>query len=65
MPKTIIAEGKTSTEAIEKGLKELKATRNQNFRRYRSSINARIATKKYSTTSQGIISAGKEDFFQR
>ena len=27
MPKTIIAEGKTSTEAIEKGLKELKATR--------------------------------------
>ena len=29
MPKTIIAEGKTSTEAIEKGLKELKATRSQ------------------------------------
>lgn len=29
MPKTIIAEGKTSTEAIEKGLKELKVSRNQ------------------------------------
>ena len=29
MPKTISAEGKTSTEAIEKGLKELKATRSQ------------------------------------
>ena len=29
MPKSIISEGKTSTEAIEKGLKELKASRNQ------------------------------------
>lgn len=29
MPKTIISEGKTSTEAIEKGLKELKLSRNQ------------------------------------
>ena len=29
MPKTIIAEGKTSTQAIEKGLKELKVSRNQ------------------------------------
>ena len=26
---TVIAEGKTSTEAIEKGLKELKVSRNQ------------------------------------
>ena len=29
MPKSIISEGKTSTEAIEKGLKELKVSRNQ------------------------------------
>lgn len=29
MPKTVIVEGKTSTEAIEKGLKELKVSRNQ------------------------------------
>ena len=29
MPRTIISEGKTSTEAIEKGLKELRLTRNQ------------------------------------
>ena len=29
MPKSIISEGKTSTEAIEKGLKELKVPRNQ------------------------------------
>ncbi|MGN1327751.1 MAG: RNA-binding cell elongation regulator Jag/EloR [Clostridia bacterium] len=29
MPRTVIAEGKTSTEAIEKGLKELKVSRNQ------------------------------------
>ena len=29
MPKTIIVEGKTSTEAIEKGLKDLKVSRNQ------------------------------------
>ena len=29
MPKSIISEGKTSKEAIEKGLKELKASRNQ------------------------------------
>ena len=29
MPKSIILEGKTSTEAIEKGLKELKVSRNQ------------------------------------
>lgn len=29
MPRTIIVEGKTSTEAIEKGLKELKVSRNQ------------------------------------
>lgn len=29
MPKTIIAEGKTSTEAIEKGLRELKVSKNQ------------------------------------
>ena len=29
MPKTIISEGKTSTEAIEKGLKELNVSRNQ------------------------------------
>ena len=28
MPRTIISEGKTSTEAIEKGLKELRLTRN-------------------------------------
>ena len=28
MPKTIIAEGKTSTEAIEKGLEKLNATKN-------------------------------------
>ena len=27
MPRTIISEGKTSTEAIEKGLKELRLTR--------------------------------------
>ena len=30
MPKTIIAEGKTSTEAIEKGLKELMKRISQN-----------------------------------
>ena len=29
MPKSIISEGKTSTEAIEKGLKELKVSKNQ------------------------------------
>lgn len=29
MPRTVITEGKTSTEAIEKGLKELKVSRNQ------------------------------------
>jgi spoIIIJ-associated protein len=29
MPRTIISEGKTSTEAIEKGLKELRVSRNQ------------------------------------
>ena len=29
MPKTIISEGKTSTEAIEKGLKELNVSKNQ------------------------------------
>lgn len=29
MPRTVIAEGKTSTEAIEKGLKELKVSRSQ------------------------------------
>lgn len=29
MPRSIISEGKTSTEAIEKGLKELKVSRNQ------------------------------------
>lgn len=29
MPRTIISEGKTSTEAIEKGLKELKVSKNQ------------------------------------
>lgn len=29
MPRTVIAEGKTSTEAIERGLKELKVSRNQ------------------------------------
>lgn len=29
MPRTVIAEGKTSTEAIEKGLKELKVSKNQ------------------------------------
>ena len=29
MPKSVITEGRTSIEAIEKGLKELKASRNQ------------------------------------
>ena len=32
MPKSVITEGKTSTEAIEKGLKELNVSKNQYIR---------------------------------
>ena len=45
MPKTIIAEGKTSTEAIEKGLKELNCNYDINQEKCRCCVK-RAKTKK-------------------